>query len=81
MYEQFDLNRDLGPAEYDEVAREKFKLKDTTTAHQPEVEGGEAEKEEVKKVEQTKTTTDPNRKTIIEPLRELYKDNNEKNND
>lgn len=49
MYEQFDLNRDLGPAEYDEVAREKFKLKDNTTANQPEVEGEGGEKEEGKK--------------------------------
>lgn len=79
MYEQFDLNRDLGPAEYDEVAREKYKLKDPSAKE--EVEDNNVEKEEVKKVEPLLTKADPNRKTIIEPMRELQKDNNEKNND
>lgn len=69
MYEQFDLNRDLGPAEYDEVAREKYKLKDPSAKE--EVEDNNVEKEEVKKVEPYFTKADPNRKTIIEPMREL----------
>lgn len=81
-YEQFDLNRDLGPQEYDEVAREKYKLKDGAGTHpQGDVEGAEGDKDETKKEPIKTTTADPNRKTIIEPMRELYKDNNEKNND
>lgn len=62
----------LGPNEYDEVAAEKFKLRDIETNGEKanEADGGENEtKDDINKKEMPKP--DPNRKTIIEPLRPL----------